>query len=181
MTRGLRCYITDRLALGGDLLPAVERNVAAGVDYIQIREKDLEGRALADLTRHIVALTAGSATRVLVNDRLDVALACAAHGVHLRGGSLPPALLRRITPPAFLIGISCHSIEGLHRAGGADFAVFGPVFDSPKGQGMGLPALTQACHATRLPVLALGGVSFEREAQCLRAGAAGIAGIRLFQ
>jgi thiamine-phosphate pyrophosphorylase len=178
--RGLRCYITDRRAVS-DFAAAVRRNVAAGVDYIQIREKDLEGRALAELTRGILTLTQGSATRVLVNDRLDVALACGAQGVHLRGSSLAPTLWRRITPPGFVIGVSCHSLDDLLRADGADFALFGPVFDSAKGKGIGLEALAQACHSTRLPVLALGGVRFEMEAACLRAGAAGIAGIRLFQ
>lgn len=179
--RGLRYYITDRLAAGDGFLETVKRNVAAGVDYIQIREKDLEGRALAELTRRIVGLTLGTSTRVLVNDRLDVALACGAHGVHLRGDSLPPLLLRTLTPPGFLIAVSCHSIKDLARAAGADFAVFGPVFESAKGKGIGLDALAVACRSTALPVLALGGVSFEKEEDCLRAGAAGIAGIRLFQ
>ncbi len=178
--RGLRCYITDRRAVS-DFEAAVRRNLAAGVDYIQIREKDLEGRALAELTRGILALTQGSATRVLVNDRLDVALACGAHGVHLRGDSLAPSLLRRLTPPGFLIGVSCHSLEDLVLALGADFVVYGPVFDSAKGKGIGVEGLAKACRATGLPVLALGGVRFEAEADCLRAGAAGIAGIRLFQ
>ena len=179
--KGLRCYITDRLALGDGFLDAVRRNVAAGLDYLQIREKDLEARALGDLTRQVLAVTQGSRTRVLVNDRLDVALACGAQGVHLRGGSLAPSVLRRVTPPGFLIGVSCHSVEDLARAGGADFAVFGPVFDFSKGKGVGLESLASACRSTTLPVLALGGVSLERESDCLRAGASGIAGIRLFQ
>ena len=179
--RGLRYYITDRLAAGEAFFNIVKRHLADGVDYLQIREKDLEARALAELTRHIAGLAEGTATRVLVNDRLDVALACGAHGVHLRGDSLPPSQLRRLTPAGFVIGVSCHSMEDLARAAGADFAVFGPVFASPKGQGLGLEALAAACRATTLPVLALGGVGFENEADCLRAGAAGIAGIRLFQ
>lgn len=179
--RGLRYYITDRLAAGDGFLETVKRNVAAGVDYIQIREKDLEGRALAELTRRIAGLASGTSTRVLVNDRLDVALACGAHGVHLPGDSLPPLLLRRLTHPGFLIAVSCHSTEDLAVAAGADFAVFGPVFESGKGKAMGLDALAAACRSTALPVLALGGVSFAKEEDCLRAGAAGIAGIRLFQ
>jgi thiamine-phosphate pyrophosphorylase len=150
---------------------------------VQVREKDLPARELADLVRAAVATGA----RVLVNDRVDIALACGAHGVHLPSGAIAPREVRRVTPQGFTVGVSCHSVEDVRLAEreGADFVVFGPVFYTASkaryGKPQGLTKLAEAAAAVRIPVLALGGVNEENTADCLNAGAEGIAGITLFQ
>ena len=176
-----RYYITDRHSCR-DVLECIERAVIAGVDLIQIREKDLPIRELLSLVRKAVDLTAGSKTCVLVNGRADVALAAEAHGVHLPAGSIDPGEWRRILPPGFLVGVSCHSVEELQRAAAADFAVYGPIFPTPgKGRAIGLAALARAAHVSPIPIFALGGVTRENAETCVDAGAAGIAAIRMFQ
>ena len=170
--KGQRCYITDRHSAGGmeRLQAAIEKNIRSGVDYLQIREKDLPVRELAALVKATVAMTKGRRTTVLVNDRMDVAIACGAPGVHLRSGSIAVSAIREAAPANFVISVSCHTLQDLEAAPGADFALFGPVFASPKGPGMGLKALASACKAATLPVFALGGVTFESEDECLEAG-----------
>jgi thiamine-phosphate pyrophosphorylase len=206
------CYITDRCQLKSVPLAVVIREaLRAGVDILQIREKDLPTRELKALVEHAVSaarefpsvmrasrprsrehsfapLRTGSAcARVLVNDRLDVALAAGAGGVHLGGQSMPVSTVRQVAPRPFVIGVSCHSLGEAIAAesAGADYLLLGPVFETPSklkyGPPLGLDELRRVNAQIRIPVLALGGITVERVRPCLEAGAAGIAGIRIFQ
>lgn len=184
----IRCYITHSQTLGGESLrDAIGRNLAEGVTWIQIREKDASARTLFSLVEAARELPNPHGSKILVNSRVDVALAAGAHGAHLPAGSPAPRVWRRIAPAGFLIGISCHSVEEVREAQdeGADYAVFGPVFTTiSKSTGLqprGLEGLARAAAAVRMPVLALGGVTRENSAACISAGAAGVAGISLFQ
>ena len=237
-------YITDRTQFPGDeharrrtLLDKIVEAARAGVDYIQLREKDLSSVDLESLAREAVVQTEKLAsfpsrgigirkpghttldwtfgahaarirsilrrtgnrelrTRVLINSRTDIALAAGADGVHLRSEDVSPSDVRkiwneassrasRLAPRISIIAVSCHSASDVARAEseGVDFAVFAPVFEknnAPAVQPRGISELREAC-ATKIPVLALGGVTIENAASCLAAGAAGVAGIRLFQ
>lgn len=182
------CYITDRKSLPGRSLETFAPEVIkAGVDLIQVREKDLETRALLDLAQCLVTASQGHASRVVINDRVGVALAAGAAGVHLGHQSLPTAAVRRIVPLEFQIGVSCHSAAEVRAAqeAGANYVLLGPIFKTPSkiayGPPLGLEALRQAAAEVGIPVLALGGITVDRARRCRDAGAAGIAGIRLFQ
>jgi thiamine-phosphate pyrophosphorylase len=181
----IRYYITDRKPLGSveALLNAMRLNLERGVDLIQIREKDLNTRDLVNLVRRALALPNLHGTAILVNSRFDVAFACGAAGVHLPADSPSPAEFRSIMPAGFRISVSCHTIAEVRRAEreGADFVVFGPVFQTGDKTALGLEALADAARTASLPILALGGISEETAPACVAAGAAGIAGISMFQ
>lgn len=215
----LLCYVTDRRSLSVDksaeqretpspkiaaaetresLLKRIEAAAAAGVDWIQIREKDLSGKDCSSLTREALQRAAKFSTnkttpaRIMVNDRLDVALSERAGGVHLGEKSLPLAEAKRLVESRgerkdFVIGVSCHSLKATRSAenSGADYLFFGPVFATPSkaafGAPQGLERLAEVCRAVSIPVLAIGGITLGNAADCLAAGASGIAAIRLFQ
>ncbi len=181
-----RCWITNRALFPSldALLECAARACTAGVSMIQVREKDLPTRDLCDLVHHFLAVC--PQTRIIVNSRLDVALSLRAHGVHLPGGSPPPSALRRVCPPRFLIGVSCHSIDDLRAAtlDGADYAFLSPIFSpisktSPLPP-LGLDILARACASVSIPVYALGGITELNAEACIKAGASGVAGISLF-
>jgi thiamine-phosphate pyrophosphorylase len=195
-------YITDRRQFPGDrheqeqqLLQKIAECAAARVEMVQLREKDLSIRELQTLAAKAMAALAGSRTRLLINSRTDVALACGAHGVHLPSNDLPASEVRAIFARAGVsepvIGVSTHSAKEVAsaEAHGADFAVFGPVFGKGKAGAAGpegLEQLLRICHRTEaaqspMAVLALGGVTLENARDCLKAGATGVAAIRLFQ
>jgi thiamine-phosphate pyrophosphorylase len=164
-------------------LPRRVERLGDSIDFVQIRERDLSAGELAALTRTVLR-AAHPSVRVLVNDRADIALACGAHGVHLRSNSIAPHRLREILPPAFLISVACHSVHDVVRAEreDADLALLAPIFETPgKGPPLGLVELERAAKSVRIPVLALGGVTEADIPRCMSAGAAGVAGIRLFQ
>jgi thiamine-phosphate pyrophosphorylase len=200
------CYVTDRKNLFAGTLSAnsaplaekIAKLAAAGVDWVQIREKDLPGRELAAVVRQALRGTNAQAetdsrpTRILVNDRLDVALTEGAAGVHLGENSLPVYETKRLVRASvsgrdFLVGVSCHSPESAKSAAtsGADYVFFGPIFATPSkaafGEPQGVARLAAICGSLTIPVLAIGGMTLENASACLRAGAAGIAAIRLFQ
>jgi thiamine-phosphate pyrophosphorylase len=193
--------ITDRLAflrsaeITHDDLPrlqleAIAKAAQAGCQLIQIREKGMSARALVTFTRAALERARPHGARVLVNDRLDVAMAAGADGVHLRASSIPAREVRAATAQRglddFLIGVSTHSIAeaGLAEEGGADFIVCGPVYDTPSkksfGPPLGLERFAEICGAVKIPTLALGGINLSNYREPLRRGAAGVAAIGLF-
>jgi len=190
------CYVTDGKAPGAadptaNVLAQIRAAAAAGVDWVQIRERHAPARELLALAKAATDACDGRA-RVIINDRLDVALAAGAAGVHLRGTSVPAREVVRWcragnAPAGFLIGVSCHSVAEAREAesAGASYLFFGPVFETPSKKSFGAPQgiarLAEVCRSVRIPAIAIGGVNEENAAQCLRAGAAGIAAIRMFQ
>lgn len=185
----LRCSITDRRLLppGLDLLEIIARNLETGVEWIQIREKDLCARELFVLATRALALPNPKGSKILVNTRVDVALAAGAAGAHLPSGSPAAQVWRSLTPPGFLIGVSCHTVDEVRAAEreGADYVMFGPVFPprskAPELPPRGVVGLAEAARGVRIPVLALGGITSANAQDCLNAGAAGIAAISLYQ
>jgi thiamine-phosphate diphosphorylase len=183
------CMITDRHRLAGGEDALVQRVTDAaheGVHLVQVRERDLEGGLLARLVSRCVEAVRGTRTRIIVNDRADVALAAGAHGVHLRGDSVAASRVRAVAPRGFLVGRSVHSLDeatGAAADGGADYLVFGTVFETaakPGRAAAGLEQLAAIVRAVPLPVLAVGGVTRDNMSGIARTGAAGIAAIGLF-
>jgi thiamine-phosphate pyrophosphorylase len=209
VTPPIICYVTDRRALPAGktasallnkaLLDTIRAAAAAGVDWVQIREKDLSTRELFGLVREAVVFasarpdsTHSQSIKVIVNDRLDVALAAGAAGVHLGHASAPAREVVRWchagnAPANFLVGVSCHSLEGAQEAenAGARYTYFGPIYETPSkipfGKPHGVEELAQVAKAVRIPVIAIGGINESNAADCIRAGAAGIAAIRMIQ
>lgn len=189
-------YITDRSHFDGDetarrvsLIERIHAAARAGVDLIQLRERDLSAHELESLARNAAQAVSGTAAKLLINHRVDVAIATGAAGVHLRSGpgeisvSEARAVFQRSGKQQSVFAVSCHTLDEVRTADrdGADFVVFGPVFAKKDLPGNGIAALREACTATKVSVLALGGVTLENAEECIRAGAAGVAGIRLFQ
>ena len=186
MPRHLPLPIIYPITSGKNILELVAAAVAARVPLFQIREKQLSGRALYELTTRALEITRGTATHLLVNDRSDIASAAGADGVHLTTQSMPASVVRKIYGAEFLIGVSTHSrAEALAaRAGGADFVVFGPVFETESkrefGEPQGLQRLQEVTSELRdFPVVAIGGIALDNVEACFAAGASGVAAIRL--
>jgi thiamine-phosphate pyrophosphorylase len=201
------CYVTDRKSSDvpdteagaiSKTLENIRRTLEAGADWVQIREKDLPAQELLGLARQAVEVAAetgastGNLGQIIINDRLDVALAAGAYGVHLGRESLAARDLVRWcragnAPAEFAIGVSCHSLQEAREAESAkaDYIFFGPIFETPSKEKFGAPQgierLTELCRALKAKVIAIGGVNEENAASCIRAGADGIAAIRLFQ
>ena len=169
----------------------VARAVSKGVDWIQLREKQRATSDLVRLTKRVIELAKPAGTKVIVNSRVDVALACGAHGVHLPSDSMPVQRVRQSAPVPFLLGVSTHSLEEALRAEqeGASYVFFSPVFTSvskpgygpEKGSLAGLQALQRVCKEVRIPVLALGGIDEGNAVKCMQAGAEGFAAISMYQ
>jgi len=188
ITRGATAETTTATSAEfSEVLNQVSAAIAAGIDLIQIREKRLTARVLFELAERAVVLSRGTSTRILINDRADVAAGAGAHGVHLTGRSIEASTIRKTFGDDFLVGVSTHSVaEAIAaRDGGADFAVIGPIFETESklqyGAPIGLETLSESAQRVApFPLLALGGVSLANAPQCLLAGASGIAGISLF-
>ncbi len=167
---------------GRQIIDLVRAAVAENISLIQIREKNLSARSLFELTETAAAITRGSRTQLLVNDRADIALAARASGVHLTAESLPIAAVRDFAPPGFLVGISAHTPEEVFSAErlGADFALYGPVFETPgKGQPVGADSLAAVSSVVpNFCVIGVGGINASNWQSVLAAGAAGCASIR---
>jgi thiamine-phosphate diphosphorylase len=196
MTPGLQepifCLVTDgQRTLRGresldELVELVRRAAAAGVNLVQVRERSLDDRRLLALTRSIVHAVEGTSAKVVVNDRVDIALAAGAAGVHLRADSPPAAAVRAMVPAGFLIGRSVHGEAEAIEAGrtGVDYLVLGTIFPTaskPAGAALlGLEPLKRAAAAIHVPILAIGGITADRVGSLAAAGAAGFAAIGLF-
>ena len=177
--------VTDRRLVPdlGQAVATALRQLPPRAAAVHLREKDLGGRELLALAQVVGAACRAAGQRFLVNDRIDVAVACGADGVHLPSAGVPPREARRLLGPGRLVGVSCHGEEDVRRAreGGADFATFGPVHATPSklayGPPLGLGALTRAAQLG-LPLIALGGVDTENAAEARASGAHGVAVIR---
>ena len=174
--------VTDRHQVRGPSLSTVLQDaIQAGVRAIQLRERDLSTGELLSLAREIQAMTTSRSVSLIMNDRVDLAMALDLQGVHLRADSLPARSVRRIIGPHRLIGVSTHSAEDVRRAShdSADYVVLGPIFDTPSkrsfGPPLGLDLLADVCRHSPIPVFAIGGVTCERIRAVRQAGAHGVA------
>ena len=188
------CLVTDRRRLAAPgassadarrcLLAQARQAVDAGIDLIQVRERDLDAAQLSSLVADLLEVTRPTRTRLVVNDRLDVALACGADGVHLRADSMPVAAARRLAPAGFLIGRSVHGVEEASAANGGDYLIAGTVFPSaskpPEQTRLGIDGLRAIARAVTTPVLAIGGIAVERLDEVAASGVNGVAAIGLF-
>ena len=183
------CMVTARQHPGPDAAALVDRIAAAarsGVHLIQIRQPDFNALPLMRLVADAVRAVEGTAARIVVNDRLDVALAAGAHGLHLRADSFAAARVRSAVPPGFLIGRSVHSVDEVDRAdngAGLDYLICGTIFGTtskPDVRPAGLGVLAAVCRKVAVPVLAIGGIQETRLPSVAHAGAAGFAAIGLF-
>ncbi|MBK9308950.1 MAG: thiamine phosphate synthase [Nitrospira sp.] len=174
--------VTDRHQVRGRALSTVlQHAIEAGVKAIQLRERDLSTRELLSLAKEMQGMTASRSVSLILNDRMDLAMALDLQGVHLRADSLSARSVRRIVGPGHLIGVSTHSAEDVRRAGcdGADYVVLGPIFDTPTkrsfGPPLGLGLLHEACRHSPIPIFAIGGITCERVSEVRQAGAYGVA------
>jgi thiamine-phosphate pyrophosphorylase len=180
----IRCLITDGTFSTNEAkwMAHVAHWIAEGIELIQIRERDLAVRDLAELTRQVLRIPNPHATKILVNDRADVAIACKAHGVHLKDGSVSP---EKFAGAQFLVTVSCHRIEDAPKTAGACFVLFAPIFKplskTDRRPVLGTEAITEFTRRSPTPVLALGGIDHDNARACMNAGAAGIAGITCFR
>jgi thiamine-phosphate pyrophosphorylase len=199
VTAPILCYVTDRKLLAGredgagaGVLAKICEAIAAGVDWVQVREKDMAAGELLRLIQEAARAGGGARTKIIVNDRLDAAIAASAAGVHLGRESVPVSEVvqwcrQGNAPREFMVGVSCHSVTEARDAesAGASYVIFGPIFDTPSkrafGEPVGIAQLALACAALKIPVLAIGGIDVRNARECFRAGAAGIAAIRMFQ
>lgn len=174
--------VTDRhQTKGRPLVSLLQRVLAAGISTIQLRERDLSARELVALAREVRVVTGSRSSQLLINDRIDVAMAMEGVGVHLRSNSLPPSIARRLLGPQRLMGISVHSVEEAVQAEsqGADYIVLGPIYETPSkqmfGPPLGIQTLEKACRLVRIPIIGIGGVTAARAREMRRAGAFGVA------
>lgn len=174
--------VTDRHQTSGrPLVPLLDRVLTVATPAIQLRERDLSARELVTLAREVQAVTASRRSQLLINDRIDVALALEGVGVHLRSNSLPVPVARQLLGGQRLLGISVHAVEEAVAAEsqGADYIVLGPIYETPSkqvfGPPLGIPTLEKACRLVRIPIIGIGGVTAARACEMRRAGAFGVA------
>ena len=174
--------VTDRHQTNGrPLVPLLQRVLTAGISTVQLRERDLSARELVTLAREVQAVTASRSAQLLINDRIDVALALEGAGVHLRSNSLPVSVARQLLGAQRLLGISVHAVEEAVSAQsqGADYIVLGPIYETPSkqmfGPPLGIHTLEKVCRLVRIPIIGIGGVTAARAREMRRAGAFGVA------
>ncbi|MEI8015635.1 MAG: thiamine phosphate synthase [Nitrospira sp.] len=174
--------VTDRhQTKGRPLVPLLQRVLAVGISMVQLRERDLSAGELVALAREVQAVTASSGSQLLINDRIDVALALEGIGVHLRSNSLPVPVARQLLGAGRLLGVSVHGVEAARQAEsqGADYIVLGPIYETPSkqmfGPPLGIHILEKACSLVRIPIIGIGGVTAARAREMRSAGAFGAA------